>query len=162
MANEYDITMRQFNGTDYDSVFPKTVSQQVLINDNELASDLGIPDSSSVNTALASLVGAVKVATGTYTGAGNTSKAFTFDFVPKFGIIATTDAGVVADSNADGMFNSIIWIKGVTETSVNNGTTKYTTTIALSNNDKTITLSSTNATGVLDVSTNSYCYMFMG
>lgn len=37
MSTIKDFTMRQYNGIDYDTLYPKTTSQQVLLNDSELA-----------------------------------------------------------------------------------------------------------------------------
>lgn len=37
MATEYNITQKQYNGTDYDTLYPKTTSQQVLLNDNTIS-----------------------------------------------------------------------------------------------------------------------------
>ena len=37
-----NITMRQYNGTDYDTLYPKTVGQQVLLNDSDLAELYGV------------------------------------------------------------------------------------------------------------------------
>lgn len=37
MATEYNITQKQYNGTDYDTLYPQTTSQQVLLNDNTIS-----------------------------------------------------------------------------------------------------------------------------
>lgn len=37
MATEYNITQKQYNGTDYDTLYPKTTSQQVLLNDGAIS-----------------------------------------------------------------------------------------------------------------------------
>ena len=42
MAVIKDITMHQYNGTDYDTLYPKTTSQQILLNDSELANLYGV------------------------------------------------------------------------------------------------------------------------
>ena len=53
MSTIKDFTMRQYNGIDYDTLYPKSTSQQVLLNDSELASNLGLSgDNPTVNDAL--------------------------------------------------------------------------------------------------------------
>lgn len=39
---EYDITMKQYDGAGYNTLYPKNVSQQVLLNDSAIATALGI------------------------------------------------------------------------------------------------------------------------
>ena len=48
MATEYNITQKQYNGTDYDTLYPRTTSQQVLLNDGEIS----YTGSATVNGAL--------------------------------------------------------------------------------------------------------------
>lgn len=42
MASNYNVTMNQYNGVDYDTLYPKGTSQQVLLNDTEFAISLGL------------------------------------------------------------------------------------------------------------------------
>lgn len=48
MATEYNITQKQYNGTDYDTLYPQTTSQQVLLNDGAIS----YTGSATVNGAL--------------------------------------------------------------------------------------------------------------
>ena len=48
MATEYNITQKQYNGVDYDTLYPQTTGQQVLLNDDTILYS-GIP---TVNGAL--------------------------------------------------------------------------------------------------------------
>lgn len=48
MATEYNITQKQYNGTDYDTLYPQTTSQQVLLNDSAIS----YTGSATVNGAL--------------------------------------------------------------------------------------------------------------
>lgn len=48
MATEYNITQKQYNGTDYDTLYPQTTSQQVLLNDGTIS----YTGSATVNGAL--------------------------------------------------------------------------------------------------------------
>ena len=61
MATNKNFTMRQYNGTDYDVLYPKSTSQQILLNDSTLASNLGLSGANpTVNDALYN-VGAAEV-----------------------------------------------------------------------------------------------------
>ena len=61
MSTIKNFTMNQYNGVDYDTLYPKTTSQQALLNDSELASNLGLSgDNPTVNDALYN-VGAAEV-----------------------------------------------------------------------------------------------------
>ena len=48
MATEYNITQKQYNGVDYDTLYPETTSQQVLLNDSAIS----YSDNPTVNGAL--------------------------------------------------------------------------------------------------------------
>lgn len=56
MSTTKDITMKQFNGIDYDTLYPKNTSQQVLLNDSDLADSLGLTNTDpTVNDALGAI-----------------------------------------------------------------------------------------------------------
>ena len=99
MSN-YDITMKQYNGTDYDSLYPKTVSQQVALNNSNVAESIGLtmPNPtildavSKVQTNLNWAFNVLSTAVvGTYTGDGTYGTAnktsLTFNFIPKLVIV---------------------------------------------------------------------------
>lgn len=52
MGSNYLITPKEFNGTDYNTLYFKTISQQVLLNDNMLATALGLSGTPNVDNAL--------------------------------------------------------------------------------------------------------------
>ena len=95
MATTKNITMKQFNGTDYDTLYPKTVAaqvdgvysqQQVLTDATKTLYGLGssaVPDDvfSWIAQETSRIEIGTYVGTGTY-GADNPS-SLTFDFVPK-------------------------------------------------------------------------------
>jgi len=90
MAN-YDITMKQYNGSGYDSLYPKDIGQQVLLNDSALRTLLGIATSNpSINDAIAQLnTNAYNaIETGNYVGTGQAGSShknsLTFSFAPRF------------------------------------------------------------------------------
>lgn len=113
MANNYNITMKEYNGTDYDGLYPKTISQQVLINNGAIANMLGITaDNPNLMQALMVLAfGTNLIEFGHYTGDGNygSSNPNTISFTnfdPKFVIITGHNTGFfVKDSNTGFLVN---------------------------------------------------------
>ncbi len=100
MATNKDFTMKQYNGTDYDVLYPKNTSQQTLLNDSTLATALGITATNpEIDQALTEIVskitaledGAVKIQTGSYVGTGTYGASnpcsLTFDFAPMMAIM---------------------------------------------------------------------------
>ena len=105
MASEKNITMRQYNGTDYDTLYPKTIASQVdgVYNKTEILTTataalygLGadaVPDDvlallkTLVDNAQSSADKKAKIQTGSYIGTGTYGASnpcsLTFDFVPK-------------------------------------------------------------------------------
>ena len=93
MATNKNFTMQQYNGTDYDVLYPKNTSQQTLLNDSTLATALGLTATNpEIDQALTEIVskitalenGAVKIQTGSYVGTGTYGSSnpcsLTFDF----------------------------------------------------------------------------------
>ena len=78
MATDKNITMKQFNGTDYDTLYPKTIASQ-------------IPDVYSKSYIDSILKDSAKIQTGSYVGTGtygaNNPCTLTFDFIPALFII---------------------------------------------------------------------------
>lgn len=114
MASEKNITMRQYNGADYDTLYPKTkveqvegaYTQQQILSDSTkglygLGSD-AVPDAAFValknliNGISASSIGAARIELGNYTGTGvntDTAKTLIFSFKPKVVIITGPSNG---------------------------------------------------------------------
>lgn len=109
MASEKNITMRQYNGVDYDTLYPKTkveqvegayTQQQILSDSTKTLFGLetgAVPDEAFValknliNGISASSIGAARIELGNYTGTGanaNTAITLTFSFKPKVVIVA--------------------------------------------------------------------------
>ncbi len=97
---EYAITMKQYNGSGYDSLFPKDVSQQVLLNNTAVAESIGLSMDnptildavSKVQTNLNWVANNYSVCgLGSYVGTGtygvDHQNSLAFSFVPKFIII---------------------------------------------------------------------------
>lgn len=85
MAN-YNFTMKQFNGTGYDTLYPQNTSQQSLLNDNTLAIQLGLSGTPTVDDALNKLKD-YHVEVTSYVGTGQSGASnpcsVTFTFAPK-------------------------------------------------------------------------------
>lgn len=98
MATEKNITMKQFNGTDYDTLYPKTLASQIpdvysksqtypqsqLYTRSQLYTQSQIDSMiNSINTALD---GKARIQTGSYVGTGTYGESnpcsLTFDFEP--------------------------------------------------------------------------------
>lgn len=102
MATNKNITMKQFNGTDYDMLYPKTkveqvegayTQQQILANSTKGLYGLGnnaVPDDAFV-AIKTMFYGRVRLASGTYVGTGkygeDNKNSLTFPFPPKVVLI---------------------------------------------------------------------------
>ena len=106
MATNKNLTMKQFNGAAYDTLYPKTIASQVdgVYNKTEIltaatAALYGLPDTavpddvlallkSLVNNAQTSADGKAKIQTGSYIGTGthgsNNPCSLIFESIPKF------------------------------------------------------------------------------
>ena len=82
MATNKNITMKQFNGTDYDTLYPKTIASQIPDVYSKSYIDSILKDNARIQAG--SYVG-----TGTY-GADNPC-SLTFDFSPKVVVFNTKD-----------------------------------------------------------------------
>ena len=112
MATNKNITMKQFNGTDYDTLYPKTkveqvegayTKQQILTSATAALYGLGanaVPDEvlatarSLISTAQSTADSKCKIVSGSYTGTGtygsNNKNSLTFDGKPKLLIVSST------------------------------------------------------------------------
>ena len=113
LATEKNITMKQFNGTDYDTLYPKTKVEQVegAYSQQQILSDataallgLGadaVPDNAFqqiktlIDNVQSSANSKARVQTGSYVGTGTYGKnnpcSLTFNFAPKLVIIRNTE-----------------------------------------------------------------------
>lgn len=94
MGTNYNITPKQFNGSDYDTLYFKNTSQQVLLNDSDLATILGLSGTPNVDEALNKLLVST-IHVQAYSGSGlnnrpiTNPKSITFiGFTPKLVIIS--------------------------------------------------------------------------
>ena len=106
MATTKKITMKQFNGTDYDTLYPKTVASQIPdvysttetitaetlgqlgLGADKLPNDAFQQIKTLINNAQTSADNKAKIQIGSYVGTGtygvNNPCSLTFDFVPKY------------------------------------------------------------------------------
>ena len=109
MATEKNITMKQFNGTDYDTLYPKTIASQIPdvysktdtitattlsqlgLSANKLPNDAFQQIKTLIDNAQSSADSKAKIQTGSYVGTGtageNNPCSLTFNFKPNFLII---------------------------------------------------------------------------
>ena len=127
MGVEKNITIRQFNGVDYDTLYPKTIASQIpdvySKTDTitaETLSQLGLSADKLPNDAFqkiktlidgvqSSVDGKHNIQTGSYVGTGTSGSAnpcsLTFDFKPKFiGIFK-----LVTDAQNFSIMNTLDW-----------------------------------------------------
>lgn len=101
MATEKNITMKQFNGTDYDTLYPKTIASQ-------------IPDVYSKSYIDSILKDKARIQTGSYVGTGTYGRdnpcTLTFDKTP---VLVAVDTGNVLSKNV----TCPPFVKGCTYTS---------------------------------------------
>lgn len=157
MANNYDIIMKQFNGEDYNTLFPASNSKQIDV-DTDLKNKLGLSANSTLFDVLP-LFGAMKV--GSYNGAGTNSKSLTFDFVPKFGVVLS-DGGFAISGSNNALYGTLVWITGITEQRMYSGSTTETMSIAVNNKTITFSTTGTHYGNNLDASGTTYYYAFFG
>lgn len=100
MATNKNITMKNYNGTDYDTLYPKTQTSQVLGN-WDLTKVSGLLSATEGGTGVSSLDELAinfglnnkytQIKTGTYVGTGtygiNNKNSLTFDFYPSFMVV---------------------------------------------------------------------------
>lgn len=171
MASQFNITEKQFNGTDYDTLYPKNTSQQSLLNDSALATKLGLTGNVDVNDALnvlATLVtGKAQVEVGSYTGTGATNKTLTFNHIPRLVI-------VYEDNGSNSLFNIINGTNGtalsqqfVCFNPVDKAQTArtiadiYTLSLTWNNTNKTLSLSLSNSDAAHVFNSNGVTYRYI-
>ena len=106
MATNKNITMKQFNGTDYDTLYPKTIASQIPdvysktdtitattlsqlgLSANKLPNDAFQQIKTLIDNVQSSSDSKARIQTGSYVGTGtygaNNPCSLTFDFIPQF------------------------------------------------------------------------------
>ena len=127
MANEKNIIMKQFNGTDYDTLYPKTIASQIPdvysktdtitagtlsrlgLTADKLPNDAFQQIKTLIDNVQSSTDSKARIQTGNYVGTGtygaNNPCSLTFDFVPRFfmilGYSSNSDTYVAEGSGTD-------------------------------------------------------------
>ena len=113
MATEKNITMKQFNGTDYDTLYPKTIASQIPdvysktevlttetlskygLTADKLPNDVFQQIKTLIDNVQASADGKARIQTGSYVGTGTYGAdnpcSLTFDTLPKMLILFQRD-----------------------------------------------------------------------
>ena len=132
MATNKNITMKRFNGTDYDTLYPKTkveqvegayTKQQILTSATADLYGLGasaVPDDvlatarSLISTAQSTADSKCKIIPGSYVGAGTygsgNKNSLTFDKPPKMLIVTSTANASHGNTRS---YNLLLYISGV-------------------------------------------------
>lgn len=186
MATTKNITMKQFNGTDYDTLYPKTIAAQIddVYSKSETYSKSQLYTQTQLYTKVQTLTDATKtlyelnssavpddvlqairtvlderavVESGTYTGTGTKTPSLVFSIIPKFILIQKKDSSVGGTENDAGY-----WMSGMKYLVCFNSTTA-TRTATL--NGKTFSWTGTasyTAEGLLNQSGTAYSYIGIG
>ena len=151
MATEKNITMKQFNGTDYDTLYPKTIASQIPdvysktdtitaetlsqlgLTADKLPNDAFQQIKTLINNVQSSTGGKAKIQTGSYVGTGtygaNNPCSLTFNFIPKVFILSNNYNDIVALYNqtyADNDYPTRVGIIDIYLTWNNNQVSWYT------------------------------------
>lgn len=162
MAN-YDITMKQYNGSDYDSLYPKDIGQQVLLNDSALRTLLGIAATNpTLNDAIAQLnTNAYNaIETGNYVGTGQSGSShknsLTFSFAPRFVCIL----GAHTNLSSSDIANAGLLLPGAGVGVCGEGNSAL---LLVSQNNKTVTWynASYNPTPYVQLNDSDYTYYYI-
>lgn len=181
MATTKNITMKQFNGTDYDTLYPKTVAAQIndvyskddcLTDSTRTAYGLGssaVPNSIFViartliqnaqNTADSKCL----VETGSYTGTGtygnDNKNTLTFGGVPKM-LVVSAGASRAYSSRTNTLMIILYGMTGLVMTSMDDSGTNNMTMVNISQSGSNISwYGSDTAEGQLNKSGTTYYYV---
>ena len=184
MATNKNITMKQFNGVDYDTLYPKTkveqvegaYTQQQILSDSTkglygFGSD-AVPDDvlamlkTLVDNAQTSADEKAKIQTGSYVGTGTYGTAnpcsLTFDFEPLFGIILGNKSPI-ADFNQN-MNPGFLAVRGTSGfyNLIAQSSGSYYGPLFTWETNKLTWYATRNAIAQANVSNEKYYYFFVG
>ena len=128
LATNKNITMKQFNGTDYDTLYPKTIASQIPdvysktdtitaetlsrlgLGADKLPNDAFQQIKTLIDNVQTSTNSKAKIQTGSYVGTGtygeNNPCSLTFDFEPKFLMVQSSNTRVAWFMGAVGAYPS--------------------------------------------------------
>lgn len=181
MATTKNITMKQFNGTDYDTLYPKTVAAQIddvyskddcLTNSTKTAYGLGssaVPNSifatarTLIQNAQDTADSKCLVETGSYVGTGtygsDNKNSLTFGGVPKMLVVSAGASGTYS-SRTNTLMIILYGMTGLVMTSMDSSTNNNITAVEISQSGNNISWYSTDtAEGQLNKSGKTYYYV---
>ena len=181
MATTKNITMKQFNGTDYDTLYPKTVAAQIndvyskddcLTDSTRTAYGLGssaVPNSifaiarTLIQNAQDTADSKCLVETGSYTGTGtygnDNKNTLTFGSAPKM-LIVSAGASASYSQTINTLMIILYGMTGVVMTSMDSSGTNNMTLVNISQSGNNISwYGSDTAEGQLNKSGKTYYYV---
>ena len=185
MATNKNITMKQFNGADYDTLYPKTkveqvegayTQQQILSDATKRGYGLGsdaVPDDVLalikilVSNAQESADGSAKLEVGSYVGTGGTSVVLNYTRVPKLVFVRGRNEPDSAGSGSYPHGSFLLAAYGATKIFIvffNSETMGHSyVTLTWGKNSLTMTATDTNSGRPmgLNVSSQTYDYVFI-
>ena len=137
MATNKNITMKRFNGTDYDTLYPKTIASQIPdvysktdtitattlsqlgLSANKLPNDAFQRIKTLIDNVQSSTDSKARIQTGSYVGTGtygaNNPCSLTFNFIPKVFILSNNYNDIVALYNQTYANNDYLTRDGVVD-----------------------------------------------
>lgn len=113
MATNYNITMRQFNGTDYDTLYPAANLANSIGTLGVAHGGTGVTSISALQDQLG-LNQYAKIQTGSYTGTGtygsSNPNSLTFNFSPNMLIIFGMTAILDSNNYVDSCFSPVVFL----------------------------------------------------
>ena len=185
MATTKNITMKQFNGTDYDTLYPKTVAAQIddvyskddcLTNSTKTAYGLGssaVPNSifatarTLIQNAQDTADSKCLVETGSYVGTGtygsDNKNSLTFGGVPKMLVVSAGASTAYSSSRTNTLMIILYGMTGLVMTSMDSSGTNNMTLVHISQSGSNISWygsdTSGTAEGQLNKSGTTYYYV---
>lgn len=189
MATEKNITMKQFNGTDYDTLYPKTIASQIPdvysktevlttetlskygLTADKLPNDVFQQIKTLIDTVQADVGGRAKIQTGSYIGTGTFGEgnpcSITFDFVPKLFWVPTkkyftsTAKSIIATARyyANNTDLGLLYITGTDQCGYQGGQSGYLNTFVL--NKKTLKWYTNGGDGSYQYNETNYTYYWI-
>lgn len=182
MATEKNITMKQFNGTDYDTLYPKTIASQIPdvysktdtitaetlsrlgLGADKLPNDAFQQIKTLIDNVQTSTNSKARIQTGSYVGTGTYGKnnpcSLTFDFPPKIVFVfRTSDRYQSSHNDGYGRYVMNIFAFGGFKIKTGSGSTDINYSIS---GNKLSWYSDSDSEGQINYSNETYGYIGIG
>lgn len=169
MAIEKNITMKQFNGTDYDTLYPKTIASQIPdvyskidtitaetlsrlgLSADKLPNDAFQQIKTLIDNVQSSADSKARIQTGSYVGTGtygvDNPCSLTFDFEPKICVVYCYSGLQVGSGGSGWGIPSFLWLSRQTSAKISEGSGTNASTLHLEQNGNTLSWYATAAAG---------------